>query len=76
MTGTRVPVDAMVAAALRLAAEHLEGPEDRARLLTVAQNIDTALHTDICPLCRESTCVYLCPLTESRRHAKQTRQGA
>ncbi len=74
VTGTRIPIDDMVAHALRLAAKQLHDETDRARLLETARQIDTELHGEECPLCRKTTCYYECPLTESRRDRRQLMQ--
>lgn len=71
MTGTRIPIDDMVAHAFRLAAKQLHDETDRERLLSIAQQIDTQLHGEQCPLCQRATCYYECPLTESRRDRRK-----
>ncbi len=63
----RIPIDDMISQALRLAAKQASCETDRTRLLETAQQIDTELHGDECPLCRRAQCYYECPLTESRR---------
>lgn len=49
-SGTTVPIDAMVAAALRLAAKSMCDTRDREELAAIAQRIDTGLHEEECPL--------------------------
>lgn len=73
-SGTTVPIDAMVAAALRLAAKSMCDTRDREELAAIAQRIDTGLHEEECPLCKNARCDYMCPLTQYR-DAAQKRAG-
>lgn len=70
-SGTRIPIDAMVAAALRLAVKSMRDDHDRAELITIAEGIDSRLHEEECPLCKSVRCDYSCPLTQYRDAARK-----
>lgn len=74
VTGTRIPIDDMIAHALRLAAKQANCEADRDRLLKIAKGIDTELHGEECPLCQRAACYYECPLTESRKDRQKLMQ--
>lgn len=70
-TSGRTPVAAMVAAALRIAAEQVEDGRGGEQLTAIAERIDNELGGETCPLCQRMECEYMCPLTQARREAEK-----